>query len=55
MKTEEDYDHKNNKRKFHDKYFNELVMIAVVGGVLIFGSLWIVLVNYKVKNIEKKR
>ena len=55
MQTEEDKHHKHHKRKFHEQYFNELIMIVIVGSVLIFGSLWIVLVNYKVRNIEKKR
>ena len=55
MKTEEDKHYKCHKRKFYEKYFNELIMIVTIGSVLIFGSLWIVLVNYKVKNIEKKR
>ena len=34
---------------------NEIIMIIIVTGVLIFGFLWIGLVNYKVKNIEKKK
>ena len=61
MKTKEDRDHKHHKhhkhhkRKFHEQYFNELIMIIIVISALIFGSLWIILVNYKVKNIEKKR
>ncbi len=36
-------------------YSNEIIIIINVTGVLIFGFSWIGLVDYKVKNIEKKK
>ena len=46
--------HKHCRRKFHEMYYNEIIILTVVTTVLFLGFLWMLIVHTKVKNFEKK-
>jgi len=46
--------HRNCRRKFHEMYRNEIIMLTIVSAILFFGFLWMIIVHTKVKNFEKK-